>query len=382
MLKLQKPIFVLMFSLFLLFFKGNITNAEDFKVSSGNKEQTTLLSISVNGVDSKTNKEILFIPFVDLSVQPGGTLKYSRVIEIIQESVNEIAGYNKFKVEGFSDNVELREGFSETYIKLKNNEDIHLPKIDGLNNDEVYAINGDVIISEYPKLEIPSDLEYDIKVVYSAFFYEKLEDGGYKRLSFFHEEDLEGFTTDSKLDSKQLQYLAQKALDNRFGINQYKITSRRIAVARNMTQSIYNNYQDEILSDFETNQQFTYTIKPQIKDPKVSEYLTCINDNFYVEKVNSENNEETTINPDFNENNYTIDTSTSEFNTMVNSSVEPEINSEVKPLNILNENTFESNYDYEFINFLNEFHRFINSSYYELVPSVQYNTSNLFFNEI
>ncbi|AYE34089.1 hypothetical protein [Clostridium septicum] len=67
---------------------------------------------------------------------------------------------------------------------------------------------------------------------------------------------------------------------------------------------------------------------------------------------------------------------------MVNSSVEPEINSEVKPLNILNENTFESNYDYEFINFLNEFHRFINSSYYELVPSVQYNTSNLFFNEI
>ncbi|AYE34087.1 hypothetical protein [Clostridium septicum] len=317
MLKLQKPIFVLMFSLFLLFFKGNITNAEDFKVSSGNKEQTTLLSISVNGVDSKTNKEILFIPFVDLSVQPGGTLKYSRVIEIIQESVNEIAGYNKFKVEGFSDNVELREGFSETYIKLKNNEDIHLPKIDGLNNDEVYAINGDVIISEYPKLEIPSDLEYDIKVVYSAFFYEKLEDGGYKRLSFFHEEDLEGFTTDSKLDSKQLQYLAQKALDNRFGINQYKITSRRIAVARNMTQSIYNNYQGEILSGFETNDQFTYTIKPQIKDPKVSEYLTCINDNFYVEKVNSENNEETTINPDFNENNYTIDTSTSELSLSI-----------------------------------------------------------------
>ncbi|MDQ0149389.1 hypothetical protein ACFO6R_09980 [Eubacterium multiforme] len=402
MLKSKKLIFVLALGLFIAFFKVNLVNAADFKKHSSEKlGEETLLTINVDAKDAETGEHLLYVPFIDSNVKIGDTLNYKDVIKLIENKINEKLRYPEYKVEGFSDDVYLKEGYSETDIKLLSNKDIKLPIIKGLKEKEAYSITGNVLISKYPKPEIPKDVEENIRVIYGSHYYEKTNNGVLHKLGFFDEKEFEGSNAGSILNSDELKYLAQKSLDNHYGINKYKIKSRRMTTARNMTASIYNNDEDEILSDMNTNNSFSYMIKPQIKDPKVKDYKLYIRDTFYVEKTNSkEDVENPEINSDnsYNENNTSLEsesnvkpyskpdikpitkpqTKPTETNVSIKPAIKPVFNTPVNPyLNTYYSYTYTYNYnDSNLISLLNEFENFMTPSFNGQFKPVQNNFNN------
>ncbi|MBO3444163.1 hypothetical protein [Clostridium sp. CCUG 7971] len=332
-----------------------ISSADELK---GRKEsglyverEDPYLVINVDGIDEKTKELLLMVPFFEWGVKPGETIKYEKIIDLIQTRVNYSVGNNIYKVKGFEDGTHLKEGYSETLVELVNGKDITFPMVSKDIKQPKYSIVGNILLEKLPEVEKPKDMIDNIEVIYTPEFFLKSNDDSVRQLSLFPDVELGELNAGHKISADELKKYAQDELDKKFGKGKYIIESRRLAFSRNITQGNINTGY-ELLSELELNEDFEYEVKSQYKDIEADKYQDLIVDKFYVrEKGISNEVAKNEINTNTENLNFISD------NDKLNNYQDDENTYYIENINIYNEEILNilENMDKEFNRYFNQY---------------------------
>ncbi|KGM93205.1 hypothetical protein IRP63_15405 (plasmid) [Clostridium botulinum] len=246
------------------------------------------LVINLEGVVEETGQRLLGIPLIELDVNPGETMSFKKIIQLIQSRLDAEIGNNIYRVKGFLNDTYLKEGYSETLVKLINGKDIAFPRVSKDIKQPKYNIMGEILLEKLPEVVKPKEMINNIEVIYTPEFFLKSNKNGINQLSLFPEVELGVLNAGYKISSEELKKYAQAQLDNKFGAGKYIIESRKLAFSQNVPRTDINDGY-ELLSELDLNENFEYEVKSQYKDVKADKYRDLIVDKFYVKEKNTSN---------------------------------------------------------------------------------------------